>query len=111
MWLMNNRGTWYSQQHEHLDAKEDMDYWLFNMGDIGRYDVPANIETIKRVTGEDKVFYIGYSMGTTLMFHGFAHHSEYFKENLLKVIQFGPCFVPTTPLPDFIKDELFKNIC
>ena len=108
VWLMNHRGTWYSQEHEKYNAKDDMEYWLYNMGHIGRYDIPANIDIIKGETGVERVFYIGYSMGTTQMFHGFAHHSEYYRQNLLKVIQFGPCFVPTNPYPDFIMDDIYE---
>ena len=31
VWLFNTRGTWYSMEHEELDAKEDSEYWEFDM--------------------------------------------------------------------------------
>mmetsp|Transcript_16537 Transcript_16537/g.22346 ORF Transcript_16537/g.22346 Transcript_16537/m.22346 type:complete len:85 (+) Transcript_16537:215-469(+) len=64
VWIGNNRGTEYSQQHETLSAKNDTDYWMFTYGDMGLYDDVANIKMIKEQTGEDKIFYIGYSQGT-----------------------------------------------
>ena len=30
VWLMNQRGTWYSMEHETLDAAVDEQYWLFD---------------------------------------------------------------------------------
>ena len=32
---------------------------------MGKYDMPAMIDTIIEKTGQEKVFYIGHSMGTT----------------------------------------------
>jgi len=31
---------------------------------MGMYDDTANIAMIKEATGEDKIFYVGYSQGT-----------------------------------------------
>jgi lysosomal acid lipase/cholesteryl ester hydrolase len=32
---------------------------------MGKYDIPAMIDEILTTTGQDKIFYIGHSMGTT----------------------------------------------
>ena len=32
---------------------------------MGKYDIPAMIDHILNVTGQEKIFYIGHSMGTT----------------------------------------------
>lgn len=73
VWIGNNRGTDYSQEHETLSAKDDNDYWMYTWGDMGLYDDAANIEMIKEKAGVDKLFYIGYSQGTIQMFYGLAH--------------------------------------
>jgi len=31
---------------------------------MGLYDDKANIDAIKKATGEEKIFYLGYSQGT-----------------------------------------------
>ena len=102
VWLSNNRGTWYSQEHVEYDAAVDMDYWMYTWADMGLYDDTANINVIRSATGEDKIFYVGYSQGTIQMFYGLTHNQEFFAENLLKVVQLAPCFVcsyspPITP--------------
>ena len=33
--------------------------------EMGKYDIPAMIDQIISVTEQDKIFYIGHSMGTT----------------------------------------------
>jgi lysosomal acid lipase/cholesteryl ester hydrolase len=32
---------------------------------MGKFDIPAMIDEILTTTGQDKIFYIGHSMGTT----------------------------------------------
>ena len=61
---------------------------------MGLYDDVANIKAMKETTGEDKVFYIGYSEGTIHMFYGLSHlEDEFHADNLHKVVQLAPCFV------------------
>ena len=61
VWMGNNRGTEYSRGNTKgltLDMKE---FWAWSYAEMGLYDDTANIEFIKMRTGEDKIFYIGYS--------------------------------------------------
>ena len=51
----------YSWDHVTLDSSVDNEYWMYTWADMGLYDGPANITMIKEQTGEDKIFYIGYS--------------------------------------------------
>ena len=65
MWIGSNRGTEYSQGHTTLDAAVDeKEYWDFTWAEMGLYDDTANIRKMVEVTGDEKVFYIGYSQGT-----------------------------------------------
>ena len=38
---------------------------LLSWQEMGAYDIPAMIDKIKEVTGQEKMFYVGHSMGTT----------------------------------------------
>lgn len=60
VWIANSRGTMYSQGHKTLDAATDTDYWDYTWTDM-KQDAKANIAAIKQATGEDKIFYLGYS--------------------------------------------------
>ena len=43
---------------------------------MGDYDIPANLEYICKLTGQEKVTYVGHSMGTTQMFYAMATAPE-----------------------------------
>jgi len=75
---------------------KDKEYWDFSWAEMGLYDDVANIDFIKEKTGEEKIFYIGYSEGTVQMFYGLSHIEEsYFEKNLIKFIALAPCSVST----------------
>ncbi|KAL8102400.1 hypothetical protein AgCh_027040 [Apium graveolens] len=69
VWIANTRGTMYSRQH--VSSKlTSSDYWDFTFSEMGKYDLPANLNFVYQQTGQ-KVHYIGHSQGTTMMFAGF----------------------------------------
>ena len=71
---------------------------MWTWADMGLYDDIANIKMIREQTGVDKVFYIGYSQGTVQMHYGLAHlESTFHADNVHKVVQLAPCFVPHVP--------------
>ena len=97
VWMANNRGTEYSQEHEYLDAEKD-DYWNYTYSEYGLYDVTANVKMIKEAAGVDKIFYIGYSLGTAQMFYSLAHlEEEFLADSIYKFIALAPCFASDTP--------------
>ena len=63
----NYRGNLYSRKHRTLnpDSLWNNDYWQFSWDQCGEYDIPAMIDYVRNVTGQDMIQYIGFSMGTT----------------------------------------------
>lgn len=72
VWLGNFRGTVYSNKHKKLNIS-DKAYWNFTFHENGIYDLPAQLNVVKDVTNQ-KVIYIGYSMGSTAYF---VYNAEY----------------------------------
>ncbi|XP_049938814.1 lipase 3-like [Schistocerca serialis cubense] len=69
VWLGNTRGNIYSRNHTTLHPVRDKQkFWNFSWHEMGVYDLPTCIEHILRVTGQKRLFYIGYSQGTTAFF-------------------------------------------
>jgi len=67
VWLGNYRGNTNSRNHTTLnpDSWINHQFWQFSWDEMGHYDIPAMIGKILEVTGEEELFYVGHSMGTT----------------------------------------------
>ena len=67
VWLTNTRGNAVSFEHQNMDKYNSNDvyskYWDFSFHEMAIYDLPANINYIRKITGYDKVTYIGHSQG------------------------------------------------
>lgn len=76
VWLGNSRGNYYSRKHRSLDPS-DPEFWNFSFHESGYYDLPALIDYILKVTNQDRLYYIGHSMGTTSFFVMASTRPEY----------------------------------
>ncbi|KAG6594169.1 Gastric triacylglycerol lipase [Phytophthora cinnamomi] len=75
VWLANNRGTTWSR--EHLTYTDDDDeFWEFTWEDMGKYDLPAEINYVLNKTKSAMLSYVGHSEGTTQAFVGFSTDQE-----------------------------------
>ena len=89
VWLGNNRGVRYAQNHLTLDPKE-AEYWRFSQEQMGLHDLPTFIDHITAKTGQEKITYIGHSQGTTQMFLGATLNAEYFNSKINLFVALGP---------------------
>ena len=62
VWLGNMRGNTYGKRHCYKSPTNE-DFWNFSVDHVGAYDIPAMIDRIRNITGQDKIFFIGFSMG------------------------------------------------
>ncbi|CAG9795236.1 unnamed protein product [Diatraea saccharalis] len=67
VWLFNSRGNRYSKEHIEQNIPKEK-YWDFSLDEMGIRDLPPTIDYILNVTPYKKMFYIGFSQGTTI-FH------------------------------------------
>lgn len=88
--------------HTTLDPKSAA-FWQFSQEELGLGDIPAFIDYILDKTGQDKLTYIGHSMGTTQMFVAGSLNPDYFREKVNLFVALGP--VATL---NFVKNELFQ---
>lgn len=66
VFMPNSRGSYYSQEHVKFTTS-DPQFWNFSFYDIAIHDYPAVIDYVRHETGNDKVFIIGHSQGTTTL--------------------------------------------
>jgi pimeloyl-ACP methyl ester carboxylesterase len=66
IWLGNNRGNRYSRKHVSYDPVEDKKkFFDYSFYEFGQFDLPAMIDLALKVTGFDKLNFIGHSQGAT----------------------------------------------
>ena len=66
VWMGNTRGNTYSKNHTILDTCSSCrDFWNFGWQEAGRFDLAGVIDYILNLTGNDGVYYVGHSQGTT----------------------------------------------
>ncbi|XP_041974373.1 lipase 3-like [Aricia agestis] len=77
VWAGNGRGNVYSRRHTRLDPDRDPKFWDFTFEESGVYDVSKIIDYVLKVTGKEKVLYVGHSQGTTIFFTLTSLRPEY----------------------------------
>lgn len=90
VWLGNQRGTKYSMGHTTMNPDHDKTYWEFSWTEMGDHDAPAQIDYVRKQTGNDKVTYIGHSQGTTQMFYQLAKPNNDWKDKINLFVALAP---------------------
>ncbi|KAM3860007.1 gastric triacylglycerol lipase [Diretmus argenteus] len=75
VWLGNSRGNTWSRKHRTLRPDQD-DFWKFTYDEMAQKDLPAVVNHILKISGQEQIFYIGHSQGTTIAFIAFSTMPE-----------------------------------
>ncbi|KAL2078352.1 hypothetical protein ACEWY4_026037 [Coilia grayii] len=75
VWMGNSRGNTWSQKHVSLSPDSD-EFWAFSYDEMAKKDLPAVIDFITKTTGQEQIFYVGHSQGTTIAFIAFSTMPE-----------------------------------
>lgn len=76
VWLGNARGNTYSRKHTTF-SNTSSEFWDFSWHQMGVYDIPAAIDYALAVSGQQDLYYVGHSMGTTMFWIAMAERPEY----------------------------------
>uniref|UniRef100_A0A8D0QI60 Gastric triacylglycerol lipase n=1 Tax=Sus scrofa TaxID=9823 RepID=A0A8D0QI60_PIG len=79
VWMGNSRGNTWSRKHKTLSISQE-EYWAFSYDEMANYDLPASINFILNKTGQEQVYYVGHSQGTTIGFIAFSRIPELAKK-------------------------------
>jgi len=71
VWLGNIRGNDYSRRHVKYKPSQSV-FWNWSWQEMADYDLPAMINYVLNVTGQEQLFYVGHSQGTLIAFTGFS---------------------------------------
>nr|AGI17575.1 lipase-like protein [Pyrrhocoris apterus] len=76
VWLGNNRGNQHSRRHRTLDI-DSSEYWDFSYHEMGHHDLSAMIDKALTVSGQEKLEYVGHSLGTHTLLVLLSTRPEY----------------------------------
>ncbi|XP_058399468.1 lysosomal acid lipase/cholesteryl ester hydrolase isoform X2 [Diceros bicornis minor] len=110
----NSRGNTWSRKHKTLSVSQN-EFWAFSFDEMANYDLPASINFILNKTGQEQVYYVGHSQGTTIGFIAFSRIPELAKKikmffALAPVTSVKFCTSPIVKLgqlPDALLKDLF----
>ncbi|XP_059181030.1 gastric triacylglycerol lipase [Centropristis striata] len=71
VWIGNSRGNTWSRKHRTLSPDQD-EFWSFSYDELALKDLPAVVNHVLKVSGQDQIYYIGHSQGTTIAFIAFS---------------------------------------
>ncbi|KAF2904689.1 hypothetical protein ILUMI_01486 [Ignelater luminosus] len=110
VWLGNVRGNTYSRKHTKWDPKKDAkQFWDFSWHEIGMDDIPTMVDYVRKQTGQDKIFYIGHSQGTTVSYVMLSQKTEY-NSKFRAVISLAPIAYMGRVTSPFLKTfSLFEH--
>ena len=83
--------TWFRSFYKCSTEITDPErFWAFSFDEMGKYDLPAMLERIKKVTGRKKVNYVGHSQGSVVLFSAVAQLGHEFSRKINKLFALAP---------------------
>ncbi|KFV19404.1 Lipase member M, partial [Tauraco erythrolophus] len=75
VWIGNSRGNSWSRKHKEFEFHHP-EYSAYSFHEMAMYDLPAMINYILQKTGQEQLYYVAYSQGTTTGFIAFSSIPE-----------------------------------
>lgn len=91
VWLGNVRGNTYSRKHESLNPDSDEKFWRYSWQQFSEIDLPTMVDYVRGKTGNNKIYYVGHSQGTLIMFARLAEDPA-FNEKIHMFFALGPVY-------------------
>ncbi|XP_034993660.1 putative lysosomal acid lipase/cholesteryl ester hydrolase [Zootoca vivipara] len=114
VWLGNSRGNTWSIKHINYTVDQE-EFWRFSFDEMAKYDLPASINFILRKTGQEKIFYVGHSQGTTTAIIAFSTMPQLAQKikmffGLAPVVNMLYCGSPSSTVLLQLPEYLIKGI-
>jgi pimeloyl-ACP methyl ester carboxylesterase len=84
-------------------------FWFYSWHEMGLYDLPAMVDYVLNRTGQEDLYYIGYSMGAT-MFFVFASIKPEYNEKIRLMIALAPSTFMANSTTPINKSNVFTKV-
>lgn len=88
VWMGNFRGNTYSNRHAN-STLDKLAYWSFSWDEMAEHDLPTMLAHMQEVSGQQKFFYIGHSMGT-LTYYTACNYAPWIANSTRLMVGYGP---------------------
>ncbi|KAI4454144.1 lysosomal acid lipase-related [Holotrichia oblita] len=109
VWMGNARGNKWSRKHISYNPDSNSAFWDFSWHEIGAIDLPTMIDYVLETTGQEQLFYIGHSQGTTSFWVMGAERPEYNDKIKLMVALAPIAYMSNLTNPFFQLASAFHN--
>jgi len=92
VWMGNFRGNAYSREHTVLDPAREK-FWHFSFDQMGQHDLPTMLNYVLELTRQEKLTYIGHSMGT-MAFWVMMNHWPWMNAKVRLMVGLAPVTAP-----------------
>ncbi|EGW33625.1 uncharacterized protein SPAPADRAFT_60962 [Spathaspora passalidarum NRRL Y-27907] len=106
VWMGNNRGSKYSQRHLFYKSNS-VRFWDFSLDEFALFDIPNTIDYILKVSGAEKLTYIGFSQGSAQAFASVSVNID-LNDKIDQLIAISPATTPHGLYSKFL-DILLKS--
>lgn len=103
VWLGNARGNKYSRRHVSKHHALT-DFWQFGTDEIALHDLPTMIDYVLKTSQQQRMYYIGYSLGATAFFALASERPEY-NDKIIMMYAMSPMAYMTN-----VRSPLFRMI-
>jgi len=91
VWLGNFRGSKYSRAHIKLDPdKDEKEFFSYSIDEVIKYDLKAYFTEIPKITGYQKISYVGHSMGGGSILAAASSEPAFYSEHLRSCVGLTP---------------------
>ena len=81
----------YSRKNLKIDPNKDpKDFFSYSFFEQGQKDAPAQIDFVRKFTGQDKITYVGHSEGNTQMWSALAENHGNLQDKLNLFVALAP---------------------
>lgn len=107
VWLPNSRGNYYSRKH--ISKNPDIpssDFWNFSWYELAVHDLPAVIDYVLKQTNNKKLYFVGYSQGTSTLLTLLAERPDYNDRIYAASLMANMAYVSLSCFSDFLLDSV-----